>query len=370
MLVNITSYNLNSRHTNQQANRAEPTRPDGNRIMNRQLMFAVFTVTLFGAGCGSTPPSRLNGTGTTHIEPLMAKWTQEYRTAKNVNVAYNAVGARAGLQRLRPGVFDFACIDGPLTDEQLAEYRQRGEEVVQIPVALGAMVPVYNVESITDALTFSGPVLADIYLGKITNWNHQALRQLNPQVTLPDQQIVVLHRTDGSGATYIWTDYLSRVSPAWKSTVGMGSSVTWPVGIGVPGNEGVTRQVKKSAGAIGYVSLSHALQHGVPCGKVTNSAGNAVEANLTSVTAAATSLLADMPADFRLSLANARGKDSYPICGSIWAIFFRNQSGAQGQATVNFFLWVLREGQSLAQEVHYAPLPKELVSRIEAKLAP
>jgi phosphate transport system substrate-binding protein len=325
-------------------------------------------ITLLSTGCGLQDRGNLSGTGSSFVEPVLKEWTSEYQKAKGVKLTYEAVGSRAGVERLSPGIFDFACTDAPLTDEQLTKLRQQGGEVIQVPLILGAVVPAYHLDEVKEPLTFTGPVLASIYLGKIKKWNDPALQEVNPGVTLPDKDILPVHRSDGSGTTYIWTDYLVRVSPDWKS-VGVGSSVTWPTGPGEPGTTGVVKKIKSTPGSIGYVPLSYAQHDQLTFGAVKNRDGVAIKATPASVTAAAKAALKAIPEDMRFSLADAPGKDSYPISGTTWVVYFSKPSGSQSVALSEFLQWATHDGQAFAAKENYAPLPPELVERVDQKLA-
>jgi phosphate transport system substrate-binding protein len=255
-----------------------------------------------------------------------------------------------------------------MNEEQIQKCRDNGSEPVHIPLALGAVVPVYNLKGVDQPLKFTGPVLADIYLGKIKKWNHKAIAKLNPDVELPAQDIVVIHRSDGSGTTYIWVDYLAKVSPQWKKDIGVATSVNWPTGIGQKGNEGVAGQVRRSSGAIGYVELIYALQNDMTYGQVQNREGKFIKPSTASVTAAAGAALKTIRDDLRFSLTDAPGKDSYPISGANWAVVYSKLPAGKGQKVLDFLRWVTHEGQEYCDELHYARLPKGLVTRLEKKL--
>jgi phosphate ABC transporter phosphate-binding protein len=340
----------------------------------KHLAFVTFCGALaaLAAGCttsntGSQQP-RLNGAGSSFVYPMMSKWSSEYKKARQVEVNYQSVGSGAGIQQVTAKTIDFGCTDAPMNEEQLEKARKEGGDVVHIPLVMGAVVPAYNVEEVHEPLTFSGPVLADIYLGKIKKWNDSALKELNPGAALPDRDIAVVHRSDGSGTTYIWADYLAKVSPEWKKQVGVGASLNWPCGTGQKGNEGVARQVKNSPGSIGYIELIYALQNDIKYGTVRNREGIPVTPNLASVTAAATASLANIPEDLRYSITDAPGKDSYPISGTVWAVIYVKQPADKGKAVVDFLRWVTHDGQQYAEELHYARLPQGLVERLEKKL--
>jgi phosphate transport system substrate-binding protein len=281
---------------------------------------------------------------------------------------YEAVGSGVGVKRLNNGFFDFACTDAPLSKEQLAAAQKNGK-VIHIPLVLGAVVAAYNLPGEVGQLTFSGEVLADIYLGKITRWNDEAIKKLNPNAKLPSDNITVIHRSDRSGTTYIWTDYLARVSPEWQEKVGGADTwVKWPKGIGVgyPGSEAVASRIEQLSGAIGYVELGHAKRHNLMFGKVQNKEKVAVAPSVASITAAAAS--ADIPDDLCVKLADAPGKDTYPICGTVWAVVSVKQSPAKAEALVGFLRWATHDGQKYVEDLDYARLPPGLVERLEKKL--
>jgi phosphate transport system substrate-binding protein len=335
--------------------------------VKRGLLLVVLLTALL-PGCGERSVQKVNGTGSTFIGPVMSKWAGEYEKTRGVQVVYEAVGSAAGVQRLTAGVFDFACTDAPLTEKQLEQAREVGGEVLHVPLVAGAVVVAYNLEGVTGPLTLSGPVLANIYLGKITHWNDKAIRDLNPKANLPATEIGVVHRAAGSGTTYIWTDYLAKVSPEWASRAGAGLSVKWPAGVGRDGNQGVADHVKQTPGSVGYLELTYALQKDLPFALVKNREGMAVKPGPESVTAAVQEMLSAIPDDFRTAITNAPGKESYPISGFTWAVIFRKQKPARAKALVDFMRWVTHEGQGYAAELHYAPLPRELVERLDRKL--
>jgi len=320
------------------------------------------------SGCGGDG-KRLNAGGSTFVYPMMSKWADEYKKATGVEVNYQSIGSGGGIQQMTAKTFDFGCTDGPMNEEQLSKCREAGGEAVHIPLVLGAVVATYNLPGIEGPLKFTGPVLADIYLGKIRKWNDPSLRDLNRNVPLPDQDIVVIHRSDGSGTTYVWAEYLSKVSPAWKEKVGFGTSVNWPTGIGQKGNEGVAGQVKRTQGSIGYVELEYALQNQMNVGEVQNREGVFVKPTLQSVKTAAEALLKEIPDDLRYSLTNGPGKDSYPISGTTWAVLYNTLPASKGQLILDFLRWVIHDGQKYCEELHYTPLPVGLVERAEKKLA-
>jgi phosphate transport system substrate-binding protein len=311
---------------------------------------------------------RLNGAGATFIYPMMTKWAKEFEKARGNKVDYQSIGSGGGIKQMTAQTVDFGCSDGPMNDGQLAEAKKINGEVVHIPLVMGAVVPAYNLPAIKEQLKFSGPVLADIYLAKITQWNDPAIAKLNPGAALPDKKIVVVHRSDGSGTTYIFVDYLSKVSPEWKEKVGKATSVKWPTGLGEKGNENVAGQVKRSEGSIGYIELTYAEQNDIKYGSVQNREGVFVSPTLHSVTAAANASLAEIPDDLRYSITDAPGKDSYPISGTSWGIAYTNIAGGKGKDVRDFFHWCTHDGQQLCEPLHYARLPKALVERVEKRL--
>jgi phosphate transport system substrate-binding protein len=324
---------------------------------------------LSGTGCGGgNQAQRLNGAGSSFVYPMMSKWASEYEKAKQVRVNYQSIGSGGGIRQMLERTVDFGCTDAPLNDEQLAKALETGGQVVHIPLVMGAVVPIYNLQGVNTSLRFSGSVLADIYMGKITKWNDPELAKLNPGVKLPDKEILTVHRSDPSGTTYICVDYLSKMSSAWKSKIGVGTSVNWPGGIAAKGNEGVAGKVSQSMGAIGYVELVYALQNQIEFGVVQNREGAFTQPSLKSVTAAAKNALTTIPDDLRYSLTDASGKDSYPICGTTWAVIYENQPSGKGKAVVEFLRWVTHEGQEYAEKLDYARLPEQLVKRLETKL--
>lgn len=339
--------------------------------MQRMLAIALLGAAAFAAvGCpgGGANEARLNIGGATFVYPIMDTWASIYYRERGVKVNYSSIGSGGGIQQMIVQTFDFGCSDAPMNEEQLAKAREAGGEVVHVPLVLGAVVPAYNLPGVQPPLQFSGPVLADIFLGKIKNWNDPALKEINPGVELPDQSIAVAHRSDGSGTTYIWVEYLSKVQPEWKERVGTGTSVNWPVGVGQKGNEGVTRYVSQTPGSIGYVELIYALSNDVKYGSVRNREGQFVPASLQSVTAAADAALTAIPEDLRYSLTDAPGKDSYPISGTNWAIVYVNPPSGKGKTIADFLRWATHEGQQYAEAQHYARLPPGLVQRLEKKL--
>jgi phosphate transport system substrate-binding protein len=310
--------------------------------------------------------TNLNGAGATFPNPIYQKWFSAYHAAHpEVQINYQSIGSGGGIKQVQSGTVDFGASDGPMTDEQLA---QTPLKVFHIPTVLGAVVPTYNIPGVSAELKFTPDVLPDIFLGNIKKWNDPRLAKANPGVKFPDADIVVVHRSDGSGTTYIFTDYLSKVSSAWKDKVGKGTSVNWPVGLGGKGNEGVSGMVKQTEGGIGYVELIYALQNKMPFGTVQNAAGQFVKASLASTTAAAASMK-EMPDDFRVSITNAPGKDAYPICSFTWLLVPAEWSDANKQkAFVAFLNWMVDQGQTMTQSLDYAPLPKNVAAKVKARI--
>jgi phosphate transport system substrate-binding protein len=308
----------------------------------------------------------INGAGATFPYPIYAKWFDEFHKLNpQAQINYQSIGSGGGIRQLQAGTVDFGASDSPMNDEQLSKANGK---VIHFPTVLGAVVPTYNVPGVQKELRFTPEALAGIFLGSITHWNDREIAQANPGVTLPATSIVVIHRSEGSGTTFVWTDYLSKASAAWKSKVGAGAAVEWPAGLGAKGNEGVSGLVKQTPNAIGYVELVYALQNKMPYGAVRNSSGAFVRADLNSVTAAAST--ATIPDDFRVSITNPPGKDAYPISSFTWLLVpARIQDAQKRKAITEFLRWMLGDGQKLAEPLGYAPLPKSLAAR-ELKLIP
>lgn len=311
----------------------------------------------------------VRGGGSTFVNTPMSHWAKVYESTFGVRIDYRAIGSGKGIQGLKDQVFMFSCTDVCLTDKQLTEIRQSGQEVVHIPLVMGAVVVTQNLPELQIPLRYTGPVLADIYLGKITRWNADALKILNPGVDLPDTPITVVHRADSSGTSYIWTDYLSKASAQWESHVGRGTLVKWPMGEAVTGNNGVANLVSRKAGSIGYVELTYALQNNLNIGLIKNQEGQFVSPTLESVTVAAENSLNSIPEDLRYTLTDATGENSYPLAGTVWAILNVNQSkNPQAEHLVHFLNWAIHDGQAYLKDLHFAPLPIELVKRSQDKL--
>jgi phosphate transport system substrate-binding protein len=303
---------------------------------------------------------RINGAGATFPNPIYSKWFSEYGKANSsIQINYQSLGSGAGIRQITEQTVDFGATDGPMTDDQL---RAAPGKILHFPTVLGAVVPVYNIPNVTTELKLSGAVLADIFLGKITKWNDPAIAKLNEGVNLPGTDITVVHRSDGSGTTYIWVDFLAKTSPEFKKRVGIATSVNWPAGVGGKGNEGVSGLVKQTPGSLGYVELIYALQNKIAYGSVQNMAGEFTKASVQSVTAAAAAAAAQMPPDFRVSITNAPGKGVYPISSFTWILLYETpKDKAKGKAMVDFMKWALSDGQKYANDLGYAPLPEAVV---------
>ena len=308
----------------------------------------------------------INGAGATFPYPIYSKWLDEYtKVDPEVRFNYQSIGSGGGIKQVTARTVDFGASDGPMTDAQL---KAAPSELFHIPTVLGSVVATYNLPG-SPTLKFTGDVLAEIFLGKITKWNDAEITALNPGVSLPSESIVVVHRSDGSGTTYIWVDYLSKISPEWEKKVGRGTSVNWPVGLGGKGNEGVSGQIKNQPGALGYVELAYGVKNHLPVASVKNAAGKFVEPSIASTTAAAAGAAKSMPDDFRVSLTNPPGDEAYPIASFTWLLVYKDQPNElKGRALVRFVWWMSHEGQKYADELLYAPLPPAVVKQIEAKL--
>ncbi|HWN85774.1 MAG TPA: phosphate ABC transporter substrate-binding protein PstS [Vicinamibacterales bacterium] len=319
-------------------------------------------------GAGVAAQVQINGAGATFPNPIYSKWFAEYNKLKpEVRINYQPIGSGGGIRQVTAQTVFFGATDGPMTQEQTLAAPGK---ILHLPTVLGADVPVYNLPGVSGEIKFSGAVLADIFLGKVTKWNDPVLVKLNPAAKLPATDITVVHRSDGSGTTYIWVDFLAKVSPEWKKRVGVATSVNWPTGVGGKGNEGVAGLVQQVPGSIGYVELIYALQNKIAYGSVQNLAGEFMRASVQSVTAAAAGAAAKMPADFRVSITNAEGKGAYPISSFTWLLLYENpKDKAQSKVMVEFMKWALTDGQKYAAELGYAPLPQEVVKMEMAALA-
>jgi phosphate transport system substrate-binding protein len=350
-----------------------------------KLSAVALSLALFSASCGggsseptgtgtAAPPastgasSQINGAGATFPYPIYSKWFAEYnKIHPEVKINYQSIGSGGGVQQTIAQTIFFGATDSPMTDEQL---KSAPGTVLHFPTVLGAVVPVYNLQGLSAPLKFSGPLLADIYLGKIKRWNDAAIARLNPGVKLPNSEITVVHRSEGSGTTFIFVDFLGKLSPEWQSKVGVKASVNWPAGVGGKGNEGVSGLVRQTPGSIGYVELIYALQNSISYGSVQNQAGEFITADVNSVTAAAAGALANMPKDFRVSITNAPGQGAYPISSFTWILLYETpRDMAQAKIMVDFMKWALSDGQKLAADLGYAPLPAGLVQQEMDQLA-
>jgi phosphate transport system substrate-binding protein len=296
---------------------------------------------------------------------MYSKWFNEYHNLhSDIQINYQSIGSGGGIRQVTEGTVDFGASDMPMTDGQLAEAEGKLKtKILNIPSVLGAVVPAYNVPGVSGELKFTPDALAGIFLGKITKWNDKAIAGANPGVNLPDKDIIVVHRSDGSGTTFIWTDYLSKVNSDWKSQVGSGTSVKWPIGLGGKGNEGVAGSIRQLQGSIGYVELIYAAQNNIPFGSVRNAAGNFLKASLDGVTAAAASA-PKMPDDFRVSITNAPGKDAYPISSFTWLLIpMQSKDAAKGKILADFLNWMCTDGQKMTAALSYASLPASLVQK-------
>jgi phosphate transport system substrate-binding protein len=317
-------------------------------------------------------PLSINGAGASFPYPMYSKWFDEYHKKNaSVQINYQSIGSGGGIKQVTEGTVDFGASDGPMNDEQLKAFQDKhGFGILHFPTVLGADVPTYNIPGVSSELNFTSDAIAGIFLGKITKWNDPAIAGANKGVNLPGNDIVVVHRSDGSGTSYIWTDYLSKVSDDWKNKVGKGTSVNWPVGLGGKGNEGVAGLIKQTPNSFGYVELIYAIQNSMPYGKVKNSSGTVVKADLASVTAAAAGAAKDMPPDFRVSITNAPGKSAYPISSFTWLLIPEKFSDSTKRDAIKGFVsWMLTDGQNDTEALSYAKLPKEVVAMEKQALA-
>ena len=308
----------------------------------------------------------ITGAGATFPYPMYSKWFDEYHKKNaHLEINYQSIGSGGGIRQVTEGTVDFGATDGPMNDEQIKAYQDKhGFAILHFPTVLGADVPTYNIPGVDVELSFTQEAIAGIFLGTITKWNDAAITGSNKGVSLPANDIVVVHRSEGSGTTYIWTDYLSKISDEWKTKVGKGASVNWPVGLGGKGNEGVTGTIKNTPNSIGYVELIYAIQNKMPYGRVKNSSGAFVKADLASVTAAAAAAVKSMPDDFRVSITDAPGKTAYPISSFTWLLVPAKFSDANKRDAIKGFVkWMLADGQNYTEALSYAKLPKEVVAK-------
>jgi phosphate transport system substrate-binding protein len=323
------------------------------------LLCVVLAAPVFGQ-------TTLNGAGATFPNPMYQKWFSEYHKAHpDIQFNYQSIGSGGGIRQVLAQTVDFGASDGPMTDEQLSQAKTK---ILHIPTVMGAVVPAYNVPGVSGELKFTPEALSGIFLGKITTWNDPAIAKANPGVNLPAQSIIVIHRSDGSGTTYIFTDYLSKVSSEWQNGPGKGTSVKWPVGLGGKGNEGVAGMIRQMQGGIGYIELIYAVQNKIDYGSVKNAAGAFVKASLDSVTAAAASAKS-MPSDFRVSITNAPGKDAYPISSFTWLLIpEKSKEAAKGKILADFLTWMVDDGQKMTADLTYAPLPGNVAEKVKGAI--
>jgi phosphate transport system substrate-binding protein len=349
-------------------------------VIQRRLLPGVILVLACGRSDRPSPQSgsepaqaggggaALTGAGATFPNPIYTKWFDAFYKQTGVRINYQSIGSGGGIRQFTEGTVDFGASDAPMTDEQVAAVKGN---VLHIPTVLGAVVATYNLPSSGKSpLHLDGATLADIFLGRISKWSHTRIAALNPGVKLPDQDIIVVHRSDGSGTSFIFTDYLSKISPAWKESVGSATSVQWPTGLGGKGNEGVTQQVKQTEGAVGYVELIYAISNGLPYASIKNAAGIFIDPSLKSVSAAAAGAHLGPDTDFRVSITNAPGKDSYPISSFTWLLIRKqNPDTTKAEELRRFLGWMLRpEAQRMAADLHYAPLPVPVIELLQQRL--
>jgi phosphate transport system substrate-binding protein len=309
----------------------------------------------------------LNGAGATFPQPIYYKWFSDYAAKTGVKINYQSIGSGGGIRQLSEGTVDFGATDTPMSDDEMS--KAKAGPIMHIPTVLGAVVITYNVPGLTQPLKLTGPVIADIFGGKITKWNDPRIATLNPGVGLPATDILVVHRSEGSGTTFVFSDYLAAVSPAWAKAPGKGKELQWPVGIGAKGNEGVAGQVKQTPGTIGYVELAYARQNRLPYANIRNAAGQFVEPTIQSVTSAAEGNLSKTPPDYRVSIVNAPGASSYPISSYTWLLVYRNQTDSvKGKKLKDFLKWALTDGEQSAASLDYAPLPGAISQRLATRI--
>ncbi|MEX1185472.1 MAG: phosphate ABC transporter substrate-binding protein PstS [Gemmatimonadaceae bacterium] len=338
-------------------------------------------ISILALACGDSRPAGdaspatrsgsvdLTGAGATFPYPLYSKWFSDYATATNVRINYQSIGSGGGIRQLSEGTVDFGATDGPMTDDELA--KAKGGSIMHFPTVLGAVAIAYNLPELSGELRLSGPVIAQIFLGTIKQWNDPRIAAHNPGVRLPARDVLVIHRSDGSGTTYVFSDYLTAISPEWAGGPGRGKDVAWPTGLGGKGNEGVAGQIKQIPGAIGYVELAYANQNDLPVASVLNSAGQFVAPSIEAVTAAAAGVAAQLPADtdYRLSIVNSPGAGAYPISSFTWLLLYREQTDSvKARKLVDFLRWALTEGEKQAAALDYAPLPPAIADRLLQRL--
>jgi len=318
----------------------------------------------------SSTGTALTGAGATFPNPIYSKWFSDYAASTGVHINYQPLGSGAGIRQLQEQTVDFGASDAPMSDTEMAH--ARGGAVLHVPTVIGAVVVTYNLPAVTSPLRLTGPLVAEIFLGRVTRWNDTRISALNPGVSLPATNILVVHRSDGSGTSYIFTDFLSAVSPTWNTSPGRGKDVQWPTGLGGKGNDGVSGLVKQTPGSIGYVELAYAVQNHLPAALVQNASGRFVAPSVESATAAAAGAVSGLPAttDYRISIVNAPGAGAYPISSFTWLLLYTHQpNAAKGRALVDFVHWALHDGEKSTASLQYAPLPASLVTRLDSSLA-
>jgi phosphate ABC transporter phosphate-binding protein len=326
-------------------------------------------LTVSGCGGGDSGQAReLPAGGSTFVDPMMRKWAGIYDKEKGIKIDYTGGGSGKGISEMSSGNFAFGCTDAPMTAEELKTATQKGGNVLHIPLIVGSLCPVYHLENVKERVTFSGPVLVGIYLGKITKWNDDALKELNKDVNLPNKAIKVVHRSDPSGSSFIWTSYLSAVSKDWADEYGASKEVKWPTGEGAKGSDGVADQVKANDGTIGYVETLYALNKNIQFGSVRNQSGKDVLGDDMEAVEAAAQEKKEIPDDLCLTFVDAPGEKSYPICGVVWAVLYVNQPADRRKTLIDFLHWATHDGQREAASLHYATLPPALVEKIDKKL--
>ena len=332
----------------------------------RSIAVALATGALFSVVAAAQSVD-LTGAGATFPYPIYSKWFSDYAKSTGVKINYQSIGSGGGIRQLSEQTVDFGASDGPMSDQELAN--AKGGPVLHFPTVMGAVVITYNIPGLTRPLNLTGDAIADIFAGKITKWNDAQIVAQNRGVALPNSDILVVHRSDGSGTTYIFSDYLTSVSPSWSSTLGKGKEIKWPVGLGGKGNEGVAGQVKQTPGSIGYVELAYAKQNQLPYANVRNVAGRYIAPSIASVTAAAASMKLPKNTDYRISIVNAPGKDSYPISSMTWILVYQNQPDrVKGAKLVDFLRWAYNNGEKAAASLDYAPLPAPMVAQLKNRV--
>ena len=335
------------------------------------MRFKLIAAAVLAAATAGATAQNINGAGATFPNPIYSKWFSEFAQAHpGLKINYQSIGSGGGIRQATEGTVDFGASDGPMTDQQLNDAKAKGVTLIHIPTVLGAVVPIYDLPGVSKELNFSGDVIADIFLGKITSWNDARIAKDNPGVNLPATPILPVYRSGSSGTTYIFTDYLSKVSPAWKSGPGTGTAIKWPTGIGQQGNEGVAGMVRQSPYSFGYVELIYAIQNKIQYGAVKNASGKFLRGTTEGVTAAAAASAKNMPADYRVSITNALGADSYPISSFTWLLIpAHSKDPAKGKVIVDFLNWMLDHGEAEAAALTYAPLPKPVQDMVRKTIS-